>query len=67
MEEYVEPDGKFGNQLGNVALVDCHDANKLIPKAIPIPLPSPLKPLSIKIPEIDFCSQAMQVYGVVNN
>ena len=73
VEEYDDPNGKFGNTLGNVALIDCKYVGELIPvKQLSEQLKRSMARSNstedgFSLPEIDFCNYAMSVYGVLED
>jgi len=64
VEEYEDPNGKFGNTLGNVALIDCKYVGELIPiKQLSEQLKRSMPGSTswedgFGLPDLDFCNYA---------
>lgn len=62
MESFDNPNGKFGDNLGNAAIIDCKYIDELFEDKT-----SQFMDFLRDMPQVDFCNYAMSIAGVIKD
>jgi len=62
VESFDNPNGKFGDNLGNAAIIDCKYIDELFEDKS-----SQFKEFLDDMPQVDFCNYAMSIAGVLKD
>ena len=62
VESFDNPNGKFGDNLGNAAIIDCKYIDELFEDKS-----SQFEEFLSDMPQVDFCNYAMSIAGVLKD